>query len=286
LTRPGPASNSRPTFERDRFDDGQRRGRHAETSPEADPTSAYRGHPSARHRVPAFVSSRLIELVDLLMLNVKAPLADAVRATVCRRWREAADLWLDVDREPVFRPLSAHCGLEAALNAGLYDLAQYFHVRFVEAPPLPDFLVEPWRQSMPIRRDRARYHSACAHKCSSVDARRSVQRLVGLRLYREAIRETFRRRLFKFNRGAAVPLLAECYARLGEYEALIALHRSQRPYFAVPNARALLHGAGACLAREQLGLVENALEFARHHPAGHLLAPLLNAPRPGVTHHE
>ena len=115
--------------------------------------------PSAARPSPLAGAPLSLEPVDLLLLSVKAPLSDAVSATVCARWREAADLWLDVYRQPAYRPLAARCGLEATLKAGLYDLAQYFHIGLNDAPSLPDFLAEPWRQSLPIRRDRARFHS-------------------------------------------------------------------------------------------------------------------------------
>ena len=220
----------------------------------------------------------LIERVDLLLLSVKAPLSDAVGATVCGRWREAADLWLDVYREPAYRSLSARCGLEATLNAGLYDLAQYFHICLSDAPSLPDFLREAWRQSLPIRRDRARFHAGRTDASSGPGPRAAARRLVDLRFYREAIREIFQRRLFQIDRGAAVPLLAECYFRLGEHEALVALHRSQRLFFTGAGIREMLRNTRAAMAREALGPVQNALDFAQRHPAGHLLAPFLEAP--------
>ena len=53
----------------------------------------------------------MLDRVDLLLLSVRTPLADAVCASVCSRWREASDLWLDVFREDRYRTLSALCGL-------------------------------------------------------------------------------------------------------------------------------------------------------------------------------
>jgi hypothetical protein len=227
----------------------------------------------------------LIEQVDLLLLSVKAPLSDAVSATVCARWRAAADLWLDVYREPAYRSLSALCGLEATLNAGLYDLAQHFHIGVVGAQLLPDFLTQPWRESLPVRRNRAKFHARRPEAPSRPEPRKDTQRLVDLRFYREAIRDTFRRRLFQTDRGAAVKLLAECYFRLGEHESLVALHQSQRLFFAGAASRATLRHAKAALAREALGPVQNALDFARRHPAGHLLAPFLESPQSAFANH-
>jgi len=232
----------------------------------------------------------VVDRVDLLMLSVKAPLADAVCATVCLRWREAADLWLDVYREPSYQPLAAQCGLEATLRAGLYDLAQYFHIGLAEAPSLPDFLTEPWRQSLPIRRNRARFYArqinpGQAEGGSQTETRRLTQHLVDLHLYREAIRGIFRRRLYQTNPGAAVPLLAACYSALGEHEALIALRRSRRWYFGGRGGRSMLENAETCLGRASMGPVENVLEFTKSHPAGALLARLLEAPEPVFAKH-
>ena len=217
------------------------------------------------------------------MLSIKSPLADAVCATVCCRWREGADLWLDVFREPRFKALSARCGLDAALNAGLYDLAQYFHVHLDEDPSLPDFLAEPWRQSLPIRRNRVRFYARwnCndpVQASSPADVRATARYLVDLRLYREAIREIFRGRFYSSDPGAAVPLLALCYSALGEHEAFMALRVSRRWYFRGPTVRAMLQNAREGLARAERGAVENVLEFTRSHPAGPLLAPCLITP--------
>ena len=225
------------------------------------------------------------EAVDLLLLSVKAPLSDAVSATVCGRWRQAADLWLDVYRQPVYQSLAARCGLEATLNAGLYDLAQYFRIGLSDTALLPDFLVEPWRRSLAIRRGRARFYAERTDASSGPHARWLTKRLVELHFYREAIRETFRQRLFSRDRGAAVPLLAECYFRLGEHEALIALQRSQPVYCMGAGVRAKVRNARDALAREALGPVHSALELARRHPAGPLLAPFLDSPQSVFARH-
>jgi hypothetical protein len=227
----------------------------------------------------------LIEPVDLLLLNVRAPLADAVSATVCRRWREAADLWLEACQEPVYRPLSARCGLEATLKAGLYDLAQYFHAVLEDAPALPDFLGDPWARSLRVRRDRARVHAAQAAESRPHPASPSPRRLVELRLYGDAIREIFRQGLLGTNHGAAILLLAECYSRLGDHEALVALDRSHRLHLAGGGVRDMLVDARAALARESLGPVAHAADFARRHPAGHLLTPFLESPRSAYARH-
>jgi hypothetical protein len=205
-------------------------------------------------------------------------MVDAVCATVCGRWREAADLWLDVYREPRYRALSAICGLEATLRAGLYDLAQYFHIGIDGRPSLPDFLAEPWRQSLPVRRNRARFYAGRAGASSDVEAGRTTRHLVDVRLYQEAIREIFRRRLYETDPSMAVPQLAECYFALGEHEAFMALHASQQRYFGVSAVRVMLDTVETYRALAALGAVENTLEFARRHPAGALLAPLLETP--------
>jgi hypothetical protein len=227
----------------------------------------------------------MLEPIDLLMLSVRAPLADAVCATVCRRWREAADLWLDVIREPHYAPLAAHCGLEASLNAGLYDVAQYFHVMIDDNSRMPEFLSEPWRKSLPIRRSRARLYAEKSEISFRAATHGATQRLVDLRLYREAVRDIFARRVYQTNPIGAVRLLAACYFALGEHEALIGLHRSRRWCFGGPAVRSMLENAKVCLSRADLGPVENTLWFARSHPAGALLAPFLDASPPMISAH-
>jgi hypothetical protein len=237
--------------------------------------------PSARFQTKleaGFGEWILIERVDLLLLSVKAPLVDAVCATVCKRWQEASDLWLAVFREPRYRTLAALCGLEATLHAGLYDLAQYFYLA-VEGPTLPEFLAEPWRQSIPVRRNRARFYAEGQGASCSSRAGRPAQYLLSLRLYRETIRDVFRRGVFEANRRVAVQLLGECYFALGEYEALIALYQPQRRYFVAARTRIMLEHARVCAARETIGQVENTLEFVQRHPAGFVLAPLLKSPK-------
>jgi hypothetical protein len=238
------------------------------------------GRPSPTAGLP-FV----LEPVDLLLLSVKAPLADAVSATVCARWLEATDLWLDVYRQPAYRTMAALCGLEAALRAGLYDLAQYFHIGLGGTPASPDFLAEAWRESLPIRRDRARRHGERSHAASRAERLRLAQRLVELRFYREAIRETFRARLLQTDGRAAVALLAECYSRLGEHETLIGLQRSQPRRFNTAALRAKARSAQEAMQREALGPVQNALEFAGRHPAGPMLEPFLMSPRSVFARH-
>jgi hypothetical protein len=227
----------------------------------------------------------LIDRVDLLLLSVTEPLADAVCATVCRRWREATDLWLEVLRAPRHRTLSACCGLEASLRAGLYDLAQYFHIALEEDQSFGDFLAEPWRRSLPARRDRARFHADGTPLSGRAVARHGARRLLDLRLYREAVREILRGDLLEIEGARAVALLAECYFSLGEHEALIALYDARRPHFTATAPRAMLENAQACLEREARGPVVNALEFVRLHPAGALLNPFLQPPAPAFVSH-
>ena len=241
--------------------------------------------PTGADPSPSASAPFVLEPVDLLLLSVKAPLADAVSATVCARWLEATDLWLDVYRQPAYRLMAALCGLEATLKAGLYDLAQYFHIGLDETPALPDFLAEAWRQSLPIRRDRARRHGGRSHAASRAETLRVAQRLVELRFYREAIRETFRRRLLQTDGRATVPLLAECYSRLGEHESLIGLQASQPRHFDTAALRAKARSAQDAMKREALGPVQNALEFAGRHPAGHILEPFLRSPQSVFARH-
>ena len=226
-----------------------------------------------------------LEPVDLLLLSVKAPLADAVSATVCARWLEATDLWLDVYRQPAYRSMAALCGLEATLKAGLYDLAQYFHIGLGGTPAAPDFLAEAWRQSLPIRRDRARTHGERSHSASRAEKLHVAQRLVELRFYREAIRETVRGRLLQTDGRAAVCLLAECYSRLGEHETLIGLQGSRPRYFNTAALREKARSAEEAMQREALGPVQNALEFAGRHPVGHMLEPFLKSPQSVFARH-
>ncbi len=228
---------------------------------------------------PAGRAPLLLEPVDLLLLSATAPLSDAVSATVCARWGEAADLWLDVCRQDVYLPMAARCGLEATLQAGLYDLAQYFHTRLDDTSSLPDFLAEPWRQSLPIRRDRARHHAERRDAPLRPGSLQVTRRLVDLRFYREAIGDIFRRRLIGTDRRAAVSLLAECYVRLGRHEALVALGRSHPFYLPGAGLKDRVLTAERALAREAVGPVQCALEFARRHPAGHLLVPFLQSPQ-------
>jgi hypothetical protein len=221
-----------------------------------------------------------MDRLDLLISGIRAPLVDAVCATVCDRWREAADLWLDVCRVLAYRPLAAACGLEASLHAGLYDLSQYFQLHVDGSPAAPDFLAEPWRRSLTIRRNRARFYSSPAGNVSTGDARGEPRRLADLHLYREAIH------LFRRDRQAAIPLLTECYFALGEHEALLALHRTHREYFVDRDVQAMLASAENGLARAAMGPVENTEDFLRRHPMGARLAPLLASPSPAAAAHE
>lgn len=221
----------------------------------------------------------MTDRLDLILLNAKAPVGHGASASLCGRWREAADVWLDCIGEPAFRDLSARCGLEASLRAGLYDLAQFFRLKI--GPTLDDFadLRELWRESLPVRRARARYHRERLLAHSGAVAQASPQRLIELRMYPEAIGRVFQETRIRRSSGASSLLLARCHEALGEHEAVLSLRSTPAWGIGGSELRTIKQRAKARLSLWQRPDTDNVRLFATSHPAGSLLTPFLEAPR-------
>ncbi len=210
--------------------------------------------------------------IDPIWLNLRAPLTDAICATVCAEWSKAADLWFEATREADYRALASVCGAEAALNAGLLDMAEYFYLGFAEMGSPPAFIGLLRARNDPIREARKRYfaHRRRAHERSpSLEGGRE---LIRLHLYREAVRALLLSSAFTAHLEETAPLLARAYAGLGAHASLVALADHLAGLAADPKLAEQVARAERLLARLADPPEKNLRRFVEQHPAGQAFA--------------
>ncbi|MDQ2765164.1 MAG: hypothetical protein M3Y22_17315 [Pseudomonadota bacterium] len=211
--------------------------------------------------------------LDPVLLNLRVPLVDAICATVCGEWFEAADLWFEVYRDPRLRSLAAQCGSEASLYAGLLDLAEYFYLGLGEPIAVPPFVRALREKNEPIRAARrAFYDRRLNGRPGNADRGHELMRL---HFYREAVRWILALPLAQRDCAAVLVLLARAYAMLGAHPALIALYESRRQDLNDAALASLVDRARRLVARQVEPPQTNLQRFERQHAAGSVFTAYL-----------
>ena len=213
--------------------------------------------------------------LDLVRLNLRAPLVEAVCATMCSDWSEAADLWLDVGRDPDCRALAAQCGLQAALTAGLMDLAEYFYIGVGGLSEMPGYLSDLWTKQSSIRAARVRFYSEGIGGAGGRRRGAPARELMRLHLYREAIREIFVSQDFRNKPKESLPLLARAYFMLGAHTSLMGLYNAYKIHLQDADSTAIVQRAERLLSRRAEPPARNLMRFQEQHPAGAELGALI-----------
>ena len=212
-------------------------------------------------------------------LNPRTPLIDAVCATICGQWFEAADLWFEVYHDPRFHLLAAQCGAEASLRAGLLDLAEYFYLGLGDLAEAPAFVRILREKNGPIRSARMAYYG----RRLNGRAKGAVGggELMRLHFYREAVRYFLVLAPAERDSSAVVPLLARAYALLGAHASLIALYESQAGRLDDADLTVLVARARRLLIRQSDPPLTNVQRFQQQHAAGALFTATVED-RPGA----
>lgn len=215
---------------------------------------------------------------DRVLLDMTVPLMEAVGASDREAWSEAADLWFDVDRDERCRVLATPCGAEAALHAGLFDLAEYFRAGLAELPAVPGFIARLFEDAAPTREARKRYYMrriarAGAQAGSAENA--TAQELLRLQFFPEAIRLLLTGEPYRRDLPAAAPLLARAYWLMGAHGAFIALVETRAADISDPDLEVKVARARRMEARLADPPTAVARRFQAAHPAGPTLAALL-----------
>ena len=221
---------------------------------------------------PADLGSAVNVGLDPVLLNPRTPVVDAVCASVCGDWFEAADLWFEVYRDPRFRPLAAQCGAEASLYAGLLDLAEYFYLGFGDRAALPPFLGALRDKHAPIRAARMAYYDR--GRRGGTAGTGVGGELMRLHFYREAIRHFLVMPPAERDSPATVALLTRAYAMLGAHASLIALHETRGEILDHAHLGPMVDRARRLLARQGDPPARNMQRFEQQHPAGALFTEL------------
>ncbi len=224
---------------------------------------------------PPLKGTGLVSGIDLTILNLRVPVIDAVCATTCGDWLSAADLWFEAFRDSSFRGLAARCGAEAALQAGLLDLAEYFYVGLRELPDIPEDVGALRKENESVRRARLDYYQRRLDGRSDNGGLEGAGELMRLRFYREVIR-----RLLVVPDGGrdlaiVAPLLARAYAMLGAHASLLALWRTNQEILAGTDLAPMVSRAERMLHWQSDPPIDNVRRFERAHPAGSLLRTAL-----------
>lgn len=215
--------------------------------------------------------------LDLILLNLRTPLIDAICATVCGEWFEAADLWFEVYRDPRFRPLAAQCGAEASLYAGLLDLAEYFYLGLGDLSEAPAFVRLLREKNEPIRAARRAYYGH-RQEGRAMGPEKGGE-LMRLHFYREAVRHFLVLAPADRDSPTVLSWLARAYAMLGAHASLIALHESQRGRLEDADLAVVLARARRLLTRQSDPPLTNVQRFQQQHAAGALFTATVEHPR-------
>jgi hypothetical protein len=204
----------------------------------------------------------------VLLHNFRAPLVEAICATVCSSWCEASDLWLEVYRTRRCRGLASQCGVQAALNAGLIDIAEYFYVGLDEYERVPDYIQSLWSKNMPVKEARVLFYSVGIQEGRNPARGTSGKDLMRLHLYREAIQVFLVSGALQSNPKDVAPSLARAYAMLGAHASLLGLYDAYRVHLDGTEAVALVERARRLVERQRQSAGRNLARFVEQHPAG------------------
>jgi hypothetical protein len=213
--------------------------------------------------------------LDPILLNLNVPLIDAVCASVCGDWFAAADLWFEVCRDPRYRPVAVQCGAEAALQAGLLDLAEFFYLGLHELPKIPDFVTNLRERSAPIRRARTKYYSQRLAGDPARARSDTGQELMRLHFFREAVRFILVSPQFREAPSAVVPLLARAYWMLGAHASLICLYETHQTFLSAADLSDKVSRARRLLSRRSEPPMKNVRRFQDQHPAGRTFSAIV-----------
>jgi hypothetical protein len=209
--------------------------------------------------------------LDLVLLNLRTPVVDAVCATVCGEWFEAADLWFEVYRDPPLRPLAAQCGAEASLYAGLLDLAEYFYLGLSDPAAMPPFVRALREKNEPIRAARMAYYGRwLERRAKDRGGTAKGAELMRLHFYREAVRHFLVLPPAERDSPTAFALLARAYAMLGAHASLIALCESRGEGLDDPALAPMVERAKRLRARQADPPLTNVRRFQQQHAAAAL----------------
>ncbi len=212
---------------------------------------------------------------EMIRLDPASPLVEAVGASVREDWLEAADLWFEAARHQAGRPLAMVCGAQAALEAGLFDLAAYFRIGMEDRAAVPDFIAELLAASEPVRDARKRRHGRRLSGEAETGEAGSVDTLLDLRLSREAIHLVLTADPYRGNWVRAAPALARAYAALGAHAAFIALGETRAAEIADPGLDRKLARARRLEGLRAETPTAIVRQFQNDHPAGPVLSALL-----------
>jgi hypothetical protein len=194
---------------------------------------------------------------------------------MCCEWCEATDLWYEVGREPRYSELAAQCGIEAALTAGLLELAEYFYVTLSDMVEMPQFISPLLVKNLGIKEARVRYYSEFAESKSRLKSKLSGADFFRLHLYRESIRSLLTGNEFRNKPKQVASLLARAYAHLGLHASLVGLYKAHRQYLESPEITDLVNRAERLLSRKTEAPIKNIRRFQEQHPAGATLTALI-----------
>lgn len=221
--------------------------------------------------------------MDLTLLNLRVPVVDAVCATVCGDWFGAADLWFEVSRDPRYRGIAAQCGAEAALHAGLLDLAEYFYIGLRDLPDIPEAIQRLREENSAIRQARLKYYQRRLSGWVCDRGPMGGAELMGLRFYRESVRHFLVMPRKDRDPVVVTPLLARAYAMLGAHAALIGLCKSHRELLRQPDVAPMVVRAEGLLIWQAEPPIYNIRRFEQQHVAGPAFTAILEQPAPWVA---
>jgi hypothetical protein len=215
--------------------------------------------------------------IDLLIFSVTTPLADAVCATACGCWSDAADLWFLVSEDPRYRIIATECGFEAAVLAGEFDLAEYFRIHNGHLADSGVFTESRWTELVSIKAKRTRFFTRTIENTRFGIAPAPVAELIDLRLFKRAIHQVFAHGSYRRGSSDAVRLLAHCYSGLGFHAALIALQSRHPRAFSTPDLRLRYEEASRLNAMRAKATPQIFSHFLHSHPTGLKLSELLDS---------
>ncbi len=215
------------------------------------------------------------DAIDLLILSASVPLADAVCATACGCWSDAADLWFLISENPRYRVIATECGFEAAVLAGEFDLAEYFLVQNRHLADSGVFTEPRWIELGTLKASRKRLFLRTVDR-ARIDGRpASIAELIELRLFKRAIHQIFADGSYRRKLGASARWLAQCYSGLGYHASLIALRARHPLALATPDFMKRCEEAGRLETMRTTATPQIFAHFLNMHPAGAKLSALL-----------
>ncbi len=221
------------------------------------------------------IESVQFDAIDLLILSASVPLADAVCASACGCWSDAADLWFLISENSRYRLIATECGFEAAVLAGEFELAEYFHVHNRHLADTGVSTEPRWIELVGLKARRKRLFLRTIEKTRIQRRPPSIAELVELRLFKRAIHRIFVDGSHRRIHDASARLLAKCYSGLGYHASLIALQACHPRALATPDLKKRCEEAWLLETMRTKAASEIFAHFLNVHPAGAKLSALL-----------